>query len=64
MNALVSTVVDEPMDFTVIANSPAEMESSQRSLIQWAERKMQSLKGQLDVADHQRKIAQQRELFT
>ncbi len=44
MNALVPTVVDEPMDFTVIATSPKDMEAGQRSLILWAARKIQSLK--------------------
>ncbi len=41
-NALVETVVDMPMDFTVIATSPKDMESGQRSLILWAARKIQA----------------------
>ena len=64
MNALVSTVVDEPMDFTVIATSPKDMEAAQRSLILWAARKIQSLKGELDVATEQLKVFQQKKWNT
>jgi hypothetical protein len=34
--AIVKTVNDMPMDFTVVANSPKEMERAQQSLILWA----------------------------
>lgn len=52
-DALVPTVVDEPLDFTVIANSPAEMETAQRSLILWAARKIQSMKQEIQEAAEQ-----------
>lgn len=52
-NALVSTVVDQPMDFTVFATSPSDMEAGQRSLILWAARKIQGVKIELDDAQHQ-----------
>lgn len=45
--ATVDTVVDQEMDFTVIANSPKEMEAAQRSLILWAARKIQGIKTQI-----------------
>lgn len=50
---LVPTIVDEPMDFTVFATSPAEMETAQRSLILWAARKIQSVKIELNDAQLQ-----------
>jgi hypothetical protein len=53
MSALVPTVVDEPMDFTVIATSPKDMEAGQRSLILWAARKIQSIKAEIDEAMEQ-----------
>ena len=56
-NALVSTVVDDPMDFTVIANSPKDMEAGQRSLILWAARKIQMVKNELTDAQAQLKEA-------
>ncbi len=49
--AIVDTVVDQPMDFTVIANRPKDMEAAQRSLILWAARKIQALK--TEIADAQ-----------
>jgi hypothetical protein len=51
--ALVATVVDEPMDFTVLATSPSEMEAGQRSLILWAARKIQNIKIELTDAQYQ-----------
>lgn len=48
--ALVPTVIDEAMDFTVIATSPADMEAGQRSLILWAARKIQLVKKEVDEA--------------
>src|SRR3990167_3248360 len=48
--ALVETVVDMPMDFTVIAQSPKEMEKAQRSLILWAARKIQMVKNEIAEA--------------
>lgn len=53
IEALVPTVVDEPLDFTVIANSPAEMETAQRSLILWAARKIQAMKHEIAEAAEQ-----------
>lgn len=53
----VPTIVDEPMDFTVIATNPAQMERSQKSLILWLARKLQAerelerdTKEQFDIA--------------
>jgi hypothetical protein len=40
----VPTVIDDPMDFTVIATNPAQMERSQKSLILWVARKLQAEK--------------------
>lgn len=59
-NVLVPTVLDEPMDFTVIAKSPAEMETAQRSLILWAARKIQAMKADIAEAAEQLRIAQER----
>lgn len=59
MSALVPTVVDEPMDFTVIANSPKEMEAAQRSIILWAARKIQMVKNEIEVAREQFKLHQE-----
>lgn len=56
--ALVETVVDMPMDFTVIAQSPKEMETAQRSLILWAARKIQMVKAEIDEATTQLKLHQ------
>lgn len=55
--ALVPTVVDEPMDFTVIATSPKDMEAGQRSLILWAARKIQAIKSELEAARSELKEA-------
>jgi hypothetical protein len=52
-NALVPTVVDVPMDFTVIANSPSEMQAAQKSLILWAARKIQMVKNEIEAAREQ-----------
>lgn len=52
-DVLVPTVVDEPMDFTVFANSPKEMETAQRSLILWAARKIQAIKSEIGEAASQ-----------
>ena len=54
---LVSTVVDEPMDFTVIATSPKDMEAGQRSLILWTARKIQMVKNELEEMRAQLKLA-------
>lgn len=59
-DVLVPTVMDEMMDFTVIANSPKEMETAQRSLILWAARKIQAIKQEISEAADQLRIAQQR----
>lgn len=53
---MVTTVVDEPMDFTVIANSPKDMEGAQRSLILWAARKIQAIKSEISEAAEQLRI--------
>lgn len=55
--ATVDTVVDMPMDFTVIANNPTEMASAQRSLILWCARKLQAEKLLLKEAQEQLEIA-------
>lgn len=55
--ALVKTVVEDPMDFTVIARDPAEMAKAQKSLILWAARKIQSEKELLTEAQEQYDIA-------
>ncbi len=54
--AIVPTVIDEPMDFTVIAHSPKEMERAQRSLILWAARKIQAIKQ--DIAETETELQQ------
>lgn len=59
MTALVETVVDMPMDFTVIAHSPKDMETAQRSLILWAARKIQMVKNEIEEARNQFKIHQE-----
>ena len=59
MNALVSTVVEDPMDFTVVASNPFDMAAGQKSLILWAARKVQSLKGQAEYAGHQLKLSEE-----
>ncbi len=41
---MVPTIVDEPMDFTVVARNPQEMAGAQRSMILWAARKIQAEK--------------------
>lgn len=51
--AIVPTVLDIPMDFTVVANSPKEMETAQKSLILWAARKIQAIKGEMEEAQSQ-----------
>jgi len=61
---IVPTVVDEPMDFTVIANSPKEMEAAQRSLILWAARKIQAIKTELEEAKQQLLIAKEKKWGT
>lgn len=62
--AMVSTVVDEPMDFTVIAHSPKEMEAAQRSLILWAARKIQALKGEVETAQEQLRLHKEKKWNT
>lgn len=48
--ATVPTIVDQPMDFTVFANSPADMVSAQKSMILWCARKIQAEKSELQEA--------------
>ena len=56
-DVLVPTIVDTPMDFTVIATSPKDMEAGQRSLILWAARKIQMVKNEIEEARAQLKLA-------
>lgn len=55
--ALVTTVAEEPMDFTVVARDPGEMVAAQRSLTLWAARKIQAEKELLKEASEQLDIA-------
>lgn len=64
MANMVSTVVDDPMDFTVIANSPKEMETAQRSLILWAARKIQMVKNEIEEAKNQFRLHQEKKWST
>ncbi len=52
-NALVTTVVDEPMDFVVYANNPADMVGAQKSMILWCARKIQAIRAELEEAKTQ-----------
>lgn len=55
--AIVPTILDDPSDFTVIATNPAAMQGAQRSLILWAARKIQAIKGELMAAQEQLDLA-------
>ncbi len=55
-SALVPSIVDMPMDFTVIATSPTEMERAQKSMILWAARKIQAIK--IEIAEAKEQFAQ------
>src|SRR6266581_3539299 len=55
--ALVPSIVDEPMDFTVVATNPAAMQDAQQSLILWAARKIQAIKGEIVSAREQFDLA-------
>lgn len=48
--AIVETVMDEPMDFTVFATNPADMVGAQRSMILWCARKIQAEKVEMAEA--------------
>ena len=48
--ATVETVVEQPMDFTVFANNPADMVRAQKSIILWCARKIQAEKVELAEA--------------
>ena len=61
---VVPTVVDTPMDFTVIATSPKDMEAGQKSLILWCARKIQSLKSEIAEATAQLDLHQQKKWST
>jgi hypothetical protein len=54
--AIVPSIVDIPMDFTVVANSPKEMETAQKSLILWSARKIQMLKTELAESQEQLRL--------
>lgn len=56
-SALVPTIMDDQSDFTVIATSPAAMETAQRSLILWAARKLQTVKTEIAEALEQYNLA-------
>jgi hypothetical protein len=62
--SLVTTVVDVPMDFTVVANSPKEMEAAQRSLILWAARKIQAIKLELQEATKEYELCKEKKWRT
>lgn len=47
---MTTTVIDEPMDFTVFANNPADMVGAQKSMILWCARKIQAEKTELAEA--------------
>lgn len=64
MSALVETVMDMPMDFTVVAQSPSQMEAAQRSLILWAARKIQAIKVDVTEATEQLNIAKEKKWNT
>jgi len=48
--ATVETVVEQPMDFTVFANTPADMVGAQKSMILWCARKIQAEKSEMAEA--------------
>lgn len=50
MPAVVETVVEQPMDFVVYANNPADMVGAQKSMILWCARKIQAEKAELAEA--------------
>lgn len=50
LTATVETVVEQPMDFTVFANNPADMVGAQKSMILWCARKIQAEKVELAEA--------------
>lgn len=56
-SALVPTILEDMSDFTVIATSPAAMETAQKSLILWAARKIQAVKTEIAEAVEQHGIA-------
>ena len=58
------TVADMPMDFTVIATSPKDMEAGQRSLILWAARKIQAIKKEISEAAEQLKLHEEKKWNT
>lgn len=53
----VDTVVEQPMDFTVVATNPEEMQYAQRSLILWSARKIQATREELKEAETELEIA-------
>lgn len=52
-DALTTTVVDEPMDFIVYANNPADMVGAQKSMILWCARKIMAERTDLTEAQTQ-----------
>lgn len=67
MNSLPATVdlvVDLPTDFTVIATTPAAMIEAQKSLISWADRKIEAIKLESKEAVEQLAIAVERKWKT
>ncbi len=57
--ATVDTVVEQPMDFTVFANNPADMVGAQKSLILWCARKIQAEKSELAEANRNLEAAKE-----
>jgi hypothetical protein len=53
----VPTVVEEDIDFTVVASNPKEMEAAQRSLILWCARKIDHVKQHLADTREQYELA-------
>jgi hypothetical protein len=51
VRAIVPTVVDEPMDFTLVATNPEAMQTPQRLLILWAARKIQAVKQEIEQTE-------------
>lgn len=51
-------VPSEPIDSTIVALTPAEMPAAQQSLIEWADRTVTQLEGEIKELEEHRQIAQ------
>lgn len=60
----VPTIVEQPADFTVVANNPSDMVSAQRSLILWCARKIQFMKSEIAEAAEQLSISKEKKWNT